>query len=348
MAYISFQPQDYFNTKLYTGDGSASNRSLTGVGFQPDWVWNKSRSNAYNHYIFDAVRGAGQRIGSNSASAEDDKSAEFISFDSDGFTVDNDAGSLAINASSVTYANWCWKANGQGSANTDGSINTTYTSANTTSGFSIVSFTGTGSAGTVGHGLGVAPKMIILKNRSTSSNWQVYHTGLTSASYTINLDATSAQSNDSTYWNGTDPTSSVFSVGTNFRTNGSGNNLIAYCFADVKGFSKFGEYVGNGSTDGTFVYTGFKPAFVIVKRYSNTGTWLMLDNKRDPINQTTNGLFPSENNAEATGYNFDILSNGFKLRMSGTGENGSGSNYIYMAFAEAPLVSSNDIPATAR
>ena len=333
----------YFNTKLWTGNGTNST-AITGVGFQPDMTWIKNRSTTDNHAIFDAIRGATYRIYPNATDAQIQATNSLASFDSDGFTL-NDGGDANGNGENIV--GWNWKANGSGSANTDGSISSTV-SASTTSGFSIVTYTGTGANATVGHGLGVAPKMIILKNRSTSSNWQVYHTGLTSASYTINLDATSAQSNDSTYWNGTDPTSSVFSVGTNFRTNGSGNNLIAYCFADVKGFSKFGEYVGNGSTDGTFVYTGFKPAFVIVKRYSNTGTWLMLDNKRDPINQTTNGLFPSENNAEATGYHFDFLSNGFKPRMSGSGENGSGSNYIYMAFAEAPLVGSNNIPCTAR
>ena len=344
MAYTNIdKSSDYFNTKLYTGTGSTN--AVTGVGFAPDMIWGKNRNQTYNHQINDTVRGVNKQLAPNNANAEETNTGELTAFGSDGFTVGTGG---TLNGSGDNIVAWNWRANGQGSSNSDGTITTTYTSANTTSGFSIVSFTGTGSAGTVGHGLGVAPKMIILKNLSTSSNWTVYHTALTSASYKLNLDDTGSQYNDSTYWNGTDPTSSVFSVGTNFRTNGSGNNIIAYCFADVKGFSKFGEYVGNGSTDGTFVYTGFKPAFVMVRRYSNTGNWLILDNKRDPINQTTNGLFPNSNSTEATGYNFDILSNGFKPRMTGSGENGSGSNYIYMAFAEAPLVGSNNQPCTAR
>ena len=352
MAYTTINKQiDHFNTATYTGTGSNQTISNT---FQSDMIWVKGRNYAYNHSIQDAVRGfsANKVIYPNLTNVEGHYSdtGYIQSVASNNFVVGTGTHSddANYNDNGSTYVSWNWKAGGgQGSSNTDGSISSTV-SASTTSGFSIVTYTGTGANATVGHGLGVAPKMIILKNRSTSSNWQVYHTGLTSASYTINLDATSAQSNDSTYWNGTDPTSSVFSVGTNFRTNGSGNNLIAYCFADVKGFSKFGEYVGNGSTDGTFVYTGFKPAFVIVKRYSNTGTWLMLDNKRNPENAVNKKLFANLTNAEATADVCDFLSNGFKLKTTDSSQNDSGQEYIYMAFAEAPLVGSNNIPCTAR
>ena len=349
MAYTTInKPNEYFNTVLYTGDGSGSARTITGVGFQPDWLWNKSRSNAYNHYIFDVLRGTNV-INSNTTTAEADRSPQFSAFTSDGFTITNDAGSLAINASGVTFANWCWKANGAGVSNTDGSITSTV-SANTTSGFSIVSYTGTGANATIGHGLGSAPKMVIVKNLSTTSEWIVYNKNLTSYSYRLVLNNTDAQSNTSgsEYWTA-DPTSSVFSIGTNFRVNGSSNNLIAYCFAEKKGFSKFGSYTGNGSTDGTFIYTGFKPAFVIHKRTDSSGySWLIHDNKRPDYNSTDKILEADLNAAEKSNYHMDLLSNGFKHRITSGSTNASGGTYIYMAFAENPLVGTNNIPATAR
>ena len=350
MAYTTInKPSLHFNTVLYSGDGT-SNRGITGTGFQPDLVVNKGRtfsSGAYNWYTFDSVRTLGGRINWNTTAAEDDKSAEFISFDSDGFTVTNNAGSLNINGSGVTYANFCWKAdNTSGSSNTDGSITSTV-SANTTSGFSIVKYTGTGSAATIGHGLGVAPKMIIAKNLGDARSWGVYHASL-GATQPIDLDGSGAAFSSSTYWNDTSPTTSVFSTGGGNNT-GSAFDFIAYCFAEKKGFSKFGSYVGNGNADGTFVYTGFKPAFLIYKVASGTtGSWGMLDNKRDPFNVTDATLTANGSGAEAQDLDFDFVSNGVKIRSAGGSNNQSGATYIYIAFAESPLVSSNGVPNTAR
>lgn len=348
MAYISFQPHDHFNTLLYTGDGSGSDRTLTGVGFQPDWLWNKSRSNAYNHYIFDAVRGTNM-ISSNTTGVQEDKSPQFSAFTSDGFTIRNDAGSLAINASGVTFANWCWKAGGgQGSSNTDGSINTTYTSVNTTAGFSISQYTGTGSAATVGHGLGAVPKVMIIKNLGQSVDWTVYHASI-GATKNLHLNTTDAEATSSAFFNDTTPTSSVFSISSANGTNSSGQNLVAYCFAEKTGFSKFGSYVGNGNADGAFVYTGFKPAFFLFKKSSASGNdWGMFDNKRSTFNEVDKGLKPNDSGAEYTANDCDFLSNGVKMRSTGGDNNGSGATYIYMAFAEEPLVSSNGVPAVAR
>src|SRR6056300_1828101 len=251
MAQIN-KPTDYFNTKLYTGDDS-SNRGITGVGFQPDLLWNKTRNQAnFNHYISDSVRGAGELISSNLTNAEASYTSEFLSFDSAGFSVTQDGGSLGINWSSANYANWCWLGANGTASNTDGSITSTV-SANTTSGFSIVSYTGTGANATVGHGLGSVPKMIIIKDRSAVKNWTVYHIGVGN-NKDILLDVTNAE-NTSTAWNNTTPTSSVFSIGTLGNVNTSSNNYIAYCFAEKKGLSKFRSYTGNGNADGPFIYT---------------------------------------------------------------------------------------------
>jgi hypothetical protein len=344
MAYTTInKPTDYFNTKLYTGNGSAGN-AITGVGFQPDWVWFKCRSEAQSHFLFDAIRGSNKTIQSHSVNAEATSTSLLASFDSDGFTVNTDDG---VNGSSKTYASWNWKANGAGSSNTDGSITSTV-SANTTSGFSIVSYTGTGANATIGHGLGVAPAMIIIKARTFVEDWIVYHQS-TGNTVKLDLNTTNATNASVTYWNNTSPTSSVFSVGTNDRPNKSGNDFIAYCFAEKKGFSKFGSYTGNGSTDGTFVYTGFKPAMVIIKKTSGADDWALFDNKRDIDNVTEHLIRPNTSAAEEVHANFqmDLLSNGFKLRTT-DGKMNSSNNYIYMAFAEAPLVGTNNIPTTAR
>ena len=341
MAYTTIdKPTDYFNTVLWTGDDSSSN-AITGVGHQPDWLWQKQRNKADNHQLFDSVRGVSKRLKSNSTEAETTPS--FISsFDSDGFTISTTDNS--INSSSYNYVGWSWKAGGTASSNTDGSI-TSSVSANTTAGFSVVSYTGTGSNATIGHSLGTAPSMIILKDRDQTIDWWVYHKNI-GATKALFLQSTSATLTNSTYWNDTEPTSSVFSVGTNNGTNRSGSNFIAYCFAEKKGYSKFGSYTGNGSTNGTFVYTGFKPAMLIMKASSGTSNWTILDNKRDPHNVTTNRLQPNLSNAEDTAIPVDFLSNGFKHRS--TNLNSSGDTHIYMAFAESPFVTSTGIPTTAR
>ena len=345
MAYTTIdKPTDYFNTKLYTGNGST--QSITGVGFQPDWVWYKNRSATANHGLFDAVRGATKLIQSNATGAEQTVSG-VTSFDSDGFGIGSDSDG---NGNGNNIVAWNWKAGGSGSSNTQGDITSTV-SANTTSGFSIVSYTGTGSTATVGHGLGATPSMIIIKERNNATSWIVYHHKNTSAPATdyLLLNSTQATDDYADYFNDTSPTSSVFTIDTAGDINGSSDTYIAYCFAEKKGFSKFGSYTGNGNADGTFVYTGFKPAFFMLKRTNGTEDWVIYDNKRDPINKAERILRPNATNAESTSFFADILSNGFKLRMASEAKvNGSGDTYIYMAFAENPFVTSTGIPTTAR
>ena len=348
MAYTTINKStDYFNTKLYTGTG-ADNNSITGIGFQPDWVWIKSRSGTHSagvHELYDAVRGTGKMISSNSSNNEATGTNRLKSFDSDGFTMGDHN---QINGGSTNYVSWNWKAGtGAGSSNTDGSINTTSTSVNSAAGFSISTYTGYGGASTVGHGLGAVPKMIIVKKRSGSSydeSWYVYHEALGNT-HTLGLNSTGASS-DVNVWNDTTPTSSVFSVG-NDSTNRSGNLFVAYCFAEKTGYSKFGSYTGNGNADGTFVYTGFKPAFLLIKRTDTTKNWFLHDNKRLGYNPKNEYLHPNLNAAETTSTEVDILSNGFKFNSSGSGHNGSGGTYVYMAIGQS-LVGSNNIPCTAR
>ena len=352
MAYTTInKPTDYFNTVLYTGDGTNS-RTVTGVGHQPDLVWLKNRTGAtaYHHQLHDSVRGATQGALYSSLTNAEDTTYGISSFDSDGFTLRNPSHD-SQNGSGYTFAAWNWLAGGTASSNTDGSI-TSSVSANTTSGFSIVSYTANGTAGaTIGHGLGAVPKVIITKDRSAASNWFMYHVGTDATAPEtkyMELESTDAVQ-DFTVWNDTAPTSSVFTIGNAAGNNTSGNNIIAYCFSEVKGFSKFGSYTGNGSTDGTFVYTGFKPAFVLVKVSSSTSNWVIWDNKRDAYNVADALLLPNSSNAESgyAGEAIDLLSNGFKARYSAF-PNNSGATLIYMAFAENPLVTSGGTPATAR
>jgi hypothetical protein len=314
-------------------------------------VWTKARSGTYgtqDHAIIDVVRGVTKTIRPNQTSTEGTETNTITSFDTDGYTIGGDNGKF--NQSSTEYVSWNWLANGSGSANTDGTISSTV-SANTTSGFSIVSYTGTGSVGTVGHGLGVAPAMIITKNRDSggSGYWGVYHQSLGNGK-ALFLNRTDASGTNVAYWNNTSPTSSIITLGSNHGTNGP-HAMICYAFAEKQGFSKFGSYTGNGNADGTFVYTGFKPAFIIIKgAVSGNGnaaqSWELYDNKRLGYNVDNNSIFPNTNSAESTGDRIDILSNGFKIRINSDGVNDNNSTYIYMAFAEQPLVGDN--PATAR
>ena len=344
MAYTTINKStDYFNTKLYTGTG-ATGQGQTGVGFQPDMTWIKCRSHAQSHMVQDAVRGATKQIFPNTNGAETSWTNGLTSFDSDGFTV---AGSDEGGASSKTYVAWNWKANGAGSANTDGSINTTSTSVNTTAGFSISKYTGTGSNATVGHGLGKVPKVIIFKKLNSSDNWFNYHEPLGNTKRLL-LSTNDAEATSAGYFNSTTPTSSVFSLGTNGGNNQSGDDYVAYCWSEIYGFSKFGSYLGNGNADGSFIYTGFKPAMVIIKLYS-TGSenWRIFDNKRIGYNPNNYKLYPSLNNTEGTSDLIDLYSNGFKPRSTSVEFNGSGNGYIYMAFGQS-LVGSNNVPCTAR
>ena len=343
MAYTTIDdPTVYFNTLLYTGNGSA--RSITGVGFQPDWVWVKVRSQAHNHYLYDAVRGAQEKLSSNTTAAEIDMGSDGLTaFNADGFSMGTDTDE---NASGQTYVSWNWKAGGSASSNSDGSITSTV-SANTTAGFSIVSYTGTGSNATVGHGLGVAPKAIIIKQRSIADGWVVFFPTL---DITLALHSTIANNHSSkfsSFFNSTDPTSTLISLGTDDQTNKSSATNIAYCFAEKKGYSKFGSYTGNGNADGTFVFCGFRPAFVMTKRTDTTSAWDMFDNKREGYNPDNDALFANLTNAEDATDRMDLVSNGFKMRISGGSPNYSSGSYIYMAFGQT-LVGSNNIPSTAR
>ena len=453
MAYTTIdKPSDYFNTLLYTGNGS-NPRTLTGVGFQPDWVWLKNRTDANGHTLADAVRGANITLSSDGSGAEvtDKSDGHLDAFTSDGFTVGAGTDDARVNNTSSNYVAWNWLAGGtapsqtytvkvvsdsgnkyrfddfgtsavtldlqeggtytfdqsdssnsghplrfsttsdgthgggseyttnvtttgtpgsagaktvitvassaptlyyycsvhsgmggqantnttHGSSNFSGSIQANV-SANTTAGFSAVSYTGTGSNATIGHSLGTTPSMIIFKNRDSITDWRVYHKTL-GATKGIRLSSNGAEQTSSTYFNNTEPTSSLFTVSTAVDTNENTSNFIAYCFAEKKGYSKFGSYTGNSSADGTFVYTGFKPAWVVIKRTDTTANWHMLDNKRDPINEADATLLANDAGAEFQSTNdVDFLSNGFKLRANQTSTNVG--TYIYMAFAENPFV----------
>jgi hypothetical protein len=341
MAYTTInKPSDYFDTKLYTGN--AGTQTITGVDFQPDWTWIKNRDAGEHHVLTDAVRGVNKQLNTNRLNAELTLTTQLTAFTSDGFSVGAGA---EVNGSGANMVSWNWLANGAGVSNTDGSITSTV-SANTTSGFSIVSWVATGAVGTIGHGLGVAPKMIIGKNRTSAYHWQIGHSSM---GWTNQIRFTTDASSATNQWNNTAPTSSVFSVEQYDINKEIGDNSIAYCFAEVKGFSKFGSYTGNGSTDGTFIYTGMKPAFVIHKRTDSAGySWLIHDNKRPDYNSTDKILEADLDNAEQSNYHMDLLSNGFKHRITSGSTNASGGTYIYMAFAENPLVGTNNIPATAR
>ena len=347
MAYTTINKStDYFNTKLYTGTGSS--HAVSGIGFQPDWVWFKGRNQAYHHYLFDAVRGVNKPIHSALTNAESTQTDTLMSFDSDGFTLGSDTNNGEINSSGNTFVSWNWKANGTGSSNTDGTITSTV-SVNTTAGFSIVKYVGNTVAGaTVGHGLGAVPSVIMIKQTTGSTNWTVYHKGLGSHAKYLYLDASNAETTDSGNFDNV-PTSSAFLLGSNSGVNAaSGSTYIAYCFAEKAGYSKFGSYTGNGSTDGPFCYTGFRPDFLIVKRIDTANDWNMQDTKRslngeDKILQANN----NDNEKVDQGYSIDKLSNGFKCRASGTETNADGGTYIYMAFGQS-IVGSNNVPATAR
>ena len=301
--------------------------------------WIKDRSEANNHELYDAVRGLQKEFQSDLTNAEDTNTAGLTAFDSDGFTARYRWSSYII----ISMLLGIGKQKTTGSANTDGTITSTV-SANTTAGFSIVKYTGTGSAATVGHGLGVVPKFLITKALNDGRSWLTYN-ATDGSGKGIDLNGTGASNTNSAYWNNTTPTTSVVSLGGNVQTSGS-YDYIMYCFAEKQGFSKFGSYTGNGNADGTFVYTGFKPAMVIYKRSDGTEGWLIQDNRRPGYNPMGGNLFPNVNNAESTDARFDFLSNGFKAR-SGN-QNTSGSTHIYMAFASAPLVGSNNVPCTAR
>ena len=355
MAYTTVDnPELFFQTKLYTGTGSALSVTFDGSeDMQPDWVWCKGRDVANLHALFDSVRGTGKALYADRSNAEENQAQGVTSFDSDGFSM----GTLGdLNASTKTFVSWNWKAGGSASSNSDGTI-TSSVSANTTAGFSIVSYTSNGSASqTVGHGLGAVPHWIIAKNRDSSSSsynyWTVYHHSLATANdKKLKLNETEAASTTN-LWGDADPTTTKFYVHTSGdgSTNVSTDKIIAYCFTGIKGYSKFGTYTGNGNADGAFAYTGFRPAWVMVRDPGNAENWLMYDNKRPGYNLTNNHLFANTSDTEtaSTANTMDLLSNGFKVRSTNNGLNRSGSNFLYMALAESPFVNSNGVPTNAR
>ena len=340
-------PTAYFQTTLYTGDGSTTHAITNGGNsdLQPDMVWIKDRGAANWHSITDVARGHSKAIFPNDNAAEDTSNAYVKAFNSDGFTLGS-AGS-DVNANSNTYVSWQWKANGSGNANTAGSINTTATSANTTSGFSIITYTGNGSSGaTIGHGLSTAPQAVFIKKR-TAANWTVGHVGVgwtkNGKLNTIDSFGVSALS-----FNNTAPSTSLITLGSGDVANANGGTYVCYAFSNIKGFSKMGSYTGNGNANGPFCFTGFKPAFAIFKDITGDRDWTMLDNKRNTFNVMDKRLFPNNADAENDTDILDFTSNGIKIRSTNTSVNVSGNTYIYMAFAENPFVTSSGVPATAR
>ena len=328
---------NYMAATLWAGTGTTNsqNNAVNGISFQPDFVWIKDRTAASSHQLYDVIRGTTKGLSSDLTSAEYTVATGLTAFNSNGFTVVSDSG---VNFSGRNYVGWQWQAGkGSTSSNTSGTITSTV-SVGATQGFSVVTYTGTGSAATVGHGLGVAPKMVIVKSRSNATDWPVYHAGMPSAAYYLYLQSTQAQATAASIWNNTAPSSSVFSVGSGgTNTNGSGYTYVAYCFAEVAGYSKFGLYTGNGSADGPFVYLGFRPRFVLIKRTDTAGnSWLIYDSSRVVYNADDLVLYPNLSNAEDSGVPIDILSNGFKQRTSWTNGNASGGTYIFAAFAENP------------
>ena len=328
MAYTTIDnPELYFQTKLYTGNGGTQSITLDGSeNMQPDWVWVKQRGGTTNHKTSNSVTGATKALQPNDTDAEATDSDGITSFDSNGFSLG--AGG-DYNGSSNTQVAWCWKK--------QAGI------------FDIVTYTGNGSNRTISHNLGAVPTMMVTKVRSTTNQWLVYHKSMGNTE-TMKWDDTSAATTQSNLWNSTTPTSSVFSVGTHTGSNLDGGTFVIYLFGDKQGVSKMGSYTGNGNADGTFVYTGFKPAFVMVKQTNASGEgWHILDNKRSGVNGDMERLLANSSNAESNyAGNLDLLSNGFKTRINDAGVNGSGASYIYMAFAENPFVTSTGVPATAR
>ena len=345
MAYTTIsKSSDYFNTKLYTGNSSTQN--ITGLNFQPDWVAIKDRDATNSFMTFDAVRGATKLLNWNTTNAESTQTPTLTSFNSDGFSIGNNT---ALNTNGNNLVAWNWKAGtsftNDASSTGIGTIDSSG-SASDTSGFSIVSYTGTGSAGTIKHGLSTAPVITLIKTRDgTTTNWNFLTYQIDGSCDELALNLNSEGKTDRSI---TAPTSSVFSVDTAADRNGSGVSIIAYCFSERKGFSKFGSYAGNGNADGTFIYTGFKPAWVMYRKTNSGDYWNIHDTTRDTGNISGRILSPNGSDAEVDTGRIDILSNGFKQRTDNGVNNGSGGSYLYMAFAEAPLVGSNNVPCTAR
>jgi len=344
MAYISFQPSDFFNTKLWTGTGAT--HAITGVGFQPDFTWIKNTDGTKDHTLTDAVRGVDSQINTNNTSAASTNADQLTAFDSDGFTLGSDGSEGTVNNSGDTYVGWNWKM-GTTSGLSGGTITPSSYSFNTTAGQSIIAYTGTGSAATVPHGLGATPGLVICKRLDGADNWWTHVKSMTGPQYMV-LNGTGAVATATSVWNDTLPTSTVFSIGTDGGINASGGTFIAYCFAPKNGYSAMGSYTGNGNANGPFVYTGFRPAFILVKKVS-ASDWFIWDDKRSTTGKNVcDDTIMSNNNSVETSVNIDINANGFKLRDTNVDANDAGSKFIYAAFAEFPVVSSNSKAGVAR
>ena len=347
-AYISFQPSDFFNTVLYTG--TAAENVITGVGFSSDFTWVKRRNSSGAHYAFDTARGATKAIIPNDTDVED-TNAEFLkSWESDGFTLGTSGGPNG----SYTYASWNWLGGTTSGITTNGSTTITPSaySFNQTSGFSVLAYSGNSTSGAkVAHGLGATPAMVMVKSLGSANNWSVYHKNSNAVpeDYTLQLDTTAAAADNAGMWNDTAPDSVNLTLGNDNGVNG-GYDYVAYCFAEKSGFSKFGVYEGNGNADGPFIYTGFRPAFVIIKISSGSGTgnWYMFDNKRAGYNVENEQLYCDTTGSTDSDDIIDLVSNGFKIRGTEFGINADGKTIIYMAFAEFPIVSSNSKATVAR
>ena len=355
MAYSPItKPSAHFNTVTYTGNGATN--AITGVGFQPDWVWIKNRDSTSSHNVFDALRGVTKALFTNATDVEATEASRLSVFGTDGFTINGDT-SNQTNANGSDFVAWNWKANNSaGSSNSDGTITSTV-AANTTAGFSIIKYAGTGTANqTFGHGLGVKPQVLIVKSRTSSDNWHYWQdtddNGTANQRLLLNSNATNYNNYFVTFGTNTITLPSINDSG----WSASGQDYIAYCFAEKQGYSKFGYYIGNGNTNGPFIYTGFRPAFVLQKRVSTTENWHIFDNTRDTINVAAgadDALRPNLSNAEISnwGVGFDFFANGFKATATDGAINQNSGVYIYMAFAENPLVANvgvNGIPALSR
>ncbi len=338
----------YFTTTLYEGNGTAigsGGKTISGLEFKPDLAWIKNRDATDSHSLYDSSRGVTKQIEPDDTSAQTTESEGLTSFTSDGFTL----GSLdQVNTNNESFVSWNWKANGGTTAsNSDGSITSTV-EVNSTSKFSIVQWTGTGSNATIGHGLGKTPDLIIFRSLTNTSGtgwWVVWTKDLGGANKVLYLNTDNAVDTSTTMLNNTLPTSSVFSVGANYNTN-DGGAMVAYCWAEVEGFSSFGKYSGNSSADGTFIQTNHSPSFIMIKETTNTNNWYLWDSQRSPINPMSNRLVPDGNYAEVSDRVIDVLANGFKFRENDHAHNGAGRTYIYCSFASNPFFAT--VPATAR
>jgi hypothetical protein len=345
MAYSTIDdPTLYFNTVLYAGTGSE--QTVSGVNFSPGLTWLKSRSNGQPNVLSDSVRGGNKQLYTADTQAETTYGQYLKSFNSDGFVLGTDSG---INQSSQTFVSWNWKAGGSASNNTDGN-KTISLSVNTTAGFSVGTYAGTGQDSTIGHGLGAVPDWLMIKNRSSGSRkWQLWHNGLTGTNKYLAIDRSDAELTDSASWDNTAHSNTVWNTYGSGEANQNGENFVCYAWTSIQGFSKFGSYTGNANADGPFIYTGFKPAWIMTKQINGGSSWIVHDNKRDPFNTLTEYFTVEENDAAGTLANsYDLCSNGFKVRTSNGDRNSNGDTFAYWAFAESPLVNSEGIPNNAR